>query len=882
MNMLSLAILRHSLAGAFRSRWLSGLALAIGLLVALAQPAKAQNAFIFHILTTDIQGYGNFYDANLVNPWGIALTETGAFVTANTGSGTATMYAANGMPLPTVINIPMPPGGGPGPSHPIGIVANSSVGFEVSPGVPATYIFSTEEGTISAWASGPNAVLKIDNSPSGSGVGAVYKGLAIGTNGSGTYIYAPDFQNKKVDVYDANFNLVTLAGSFTDPNLPEGYAPFNVQNINGQLYVGYAAQAGVGFSGYVSLFDTSGNLIRRFASDGPLDAPWGFALAPTPFGPFSGALLVASFGSGRINAYNPTNGALLGLLKDPSGDPFFIEGLWAITFGNGQQGSDTNTLYFVAGVSRETNGVFGSLTTGFSAAASVDAYLKRNLVSDLPEFGDFLDGNVRNPWGIAFSATGPFWIADHRIGRATAYTGTGAPVPVVVDIPAAAGGATTGTPTGIIANPTAGFTVTAGVPAAYIFATEDGTISAWASGSSAVVKVDRSAAGAVYKGLAFGTNSGGACIFATDFSGGKIDVFDDNFAPVSLAGSFTDPALPAGFAPFGIQNLNGQLYVTYAKQDALKKKDVRGAGNGYVTRFSTSGILVGRFASGGVLNSPWGLTRAPATFGAYGGAVLVGNVGDGRIHAFNPTNAAFLGTLGNPAGEPLVVMGLWGLTFGNDAQAGDSQTLYFTASRHDENNGIFGSITPVIPTFLSVTNEGPATRLTWLGGAAPMLLQQKFSLSDAGWFNLLTTTNQSVTVARGSSNGFFRLVNQATNTVLPFAAQFSGGAEVPPIATPATGTGVFSLEGSNFNYHVTYAGLSGAATSVTLEGPAEANATGPVLATLTTPTGTAGTITGSVTLTSTQIAYVLANTTYLNIRSTVNTGGEIRGQVMAP
>jgi uncharacterized protein (TIGR03118 family) len=867
---------RHSLNPLIRLR--RSLLLLV-LLLGMSLPLRAQNAYIFHILTTDIQGYGSFYDPTLVNPWGIAMTDTGPFFIANTGSGTGGAYDANGMPLLPPINVPMPPGAGPGPSMPTGIVANQGGGFEISPGVSATYIFSTEEGLLCGWANGigTNAVIKVNNFATG----ALYKGLAIGTNAGNAYLYAPDFQNNKMDVYDSNFNPATLAGNFTDPTLPAGYAPFNAQNVNGELWVGYANQISTGLGGYVSVFSTSGVFLRRFASNGHLDAPWGFALAPTPFGPFSGAMLVGNFGNGRINAYNPTNGAFLGALKDPSGDPLFLEGLWAITFGNGQQGGDTHTLYFAAGISRETNGLFGSLTTTYSAAASVDAYIKRNLVSDLLGFADYDDANLRNPWGLARSPTGPFWVADNQVGRATVYASNGAPQATVVNIPSAAGGATAGTPTGIIFNPTTGFTVTAGVPAAYVFAAEDGTISAWASGSDAVIKVNRSGQGTVYKGLAFGTNGTGAYLFATDFNGGKIDVFDANFNLVTLAGTFSDPSMVAGFAPFGIQNVDGQLYVTYARQDALKKDDVRGPGNGYVNIFSTGGFLVGRLATAGVLNSPWGIARAPATFGKYGGALLVGNVGDGRINAFNPTNAAFLGTLGNPAGEPLVVMGLWGLSFGNGGQGGDTQTLYFTAARNDENNGIFGSITPVIPTLLTVTNQGAETRLRWLGGAGPLLLQQKSSLSDPAWFNVLTTTNQEAVVPTVGSNAFFRLVNQFTNVVLPFGASLAGASEVPPVTTTATGTAMLSVAGNTLNYKLSYTGLAGAATTLTLEGPAAANANGSVLFTLNTPSGTAGVVSGAVTLTPTQRGYVLSNLTYLNLRTSAHANGEIRGQVLA-
>src|SRR5581483_8378649 len=163
-----------------------------------------------------------------------------------------------------------------------------------------------------------------------------------------------EFHTAKVEVYDSSWNQVTLAGNFTDPNLPAGYAPFGIQNLNNQIFVAYAMQdaarhddvSGSGM-GYVNVFNMDGQFVKRFASADPLNSPWGFTQAPTPYGPFSGAILIGNFGDGRINAFNPTNGTWLGALKDPSGDPMFVEGLWGIIFGNGtSQGGDSHTLYF--------------------------------------------------------------------------------------------------------------------------------------------------------------------------------------------------------------------------------------------------------------------------------------------------------------------------------------------------------------------------------------------------------------------------------------------------------------------------------------------------------------------------------------------------------
>ena len=222
-----------------------------------------------------------------------------------------------------------------------------------------------------------------------------------------------------------------------------------------------------------------------------------------------------------------------------------------------------------------------------------------------------------------------------------------------------------------------------------------------------MTKVDLSALGAVYKGLALGSSGGKNYLYAANFSAGRVDVFDANFVPVALAGTFTDPNLPAGFAPFNVQNVGGKLYVTYAVQDAAKHDDVSGPGNGYVNVFDTSGQLLQRFASQGPLNSPWGVVLAPAGFGGFGGALLVGNFGDGRINAFNPTTGAWLGALQDGSGKAIAIDGLWGLTFGNGTKAGDTHTLYFTAgiagSGTVEDHGLFGSIAPSASVAVTAT-----------------------------------------------------------------------------------------------------------------------------------------------------------------------------------
>jgi uncharacterized protein (TIGR03118 family) len=235
------------------------------------------------------------------------------------------------------------------------------------------------------------------------------------------------------------------------------------------------------------------------------------------------------------------------------------------------------------------------------------------------------------------------------------------------------------------------------LPALFIFATEDGTISAWAPQEptnplQAVLAVDNSSSTAVYKGLALGTNSQGNFLYATNFHAGTVDVFDSKFAPAQLTGKFQDPALPAGYAPFGIRNIDGNLWVTFALQNAAKHDDVAGNGNGFVDVFDTDGNLLKRFAAGHQLNSPWGLTRAPFGFGQLSGDILIGNFGDGKINAYR-SDGTFDDAIEDSQGKPLLIDGLWALQFGG-ASNSNPQTLYFTAGIEKEAHGLFGMIAP--------------------------------------------------------------------------------------------------------------------------------------------------------------------------------------------
>jgi uncharacterized protein (TIGR03118 family) len=330
-----------------------------------------------------------------------------------------------------------------------------------------------------------------------------------------------------------------------------------------------------------------------------------------------------------------------------------------------------------------------------SAGSSGSQYQQTNLISDIPGVARVTDPNLVNPWGQAASATSPLWVADNGADVSTLYGGGvngSIPqiVPLVVSIPQ-------GAPTGVVFNPKSDFVVrtdTGSVPANFIFDSESGAITAWSkavSGTTATIEFARKQA--VYKGLALASVDGANYLYAANFHKGTIDVFNGRFRKVKLSGGFEDSRIPAGFAPFDVQLLAGELYVSYAKQNAARHDDVAGPGNGFVDVYDTSGHLRRRLISGGDLNSPWGLVLAPASFGEFAGDLLVGNFGDGAIHAYDPTTGAEKGQLTNTDGNPILINGLWALRFGNGTFATDG-TLVFTAGIGDESHGLLGEITP--------------------------------------------------------------------------------------------------------------------------------------------------------------------------------------------
>ncbi|MFL5800918.1 MAG: TIGR03118 family protein [Roseiflexaceae bacterium] len=339
----------------------------IGSLPAYAAP----NTFQQVNLVSDIPGLALHTDPDLVNPWGISHSNTSPFWVSDNGTGVSTLYNGAGAKVALTVTIPPPAGSAPGTTAtPTGQVSNGTADFVVTNGTTSgssRFIFATEDGTISGWnpaVDATHAILAVDNS----GAAAIYKGLAIGANASGNFLYAANFHAGTIDVFDKNFHQVLLAGSFTDPDIHTRFAPFNIQNLGGKLYVTYAKQDADGeddvagpANGYVDIFDTTGNLLQRLATRGRLNSPWGLAIAPPSFGAFAGDLLVGNFGDGRINVIDPVTGEFLDQLRDPNNRAITIDGLWGLIVGNGGNGGDPGKVYFTAGPDDETHGLFGSL-----------------------------------------------------------------------------------------------------------------------------------------------------------------------------------------------------------------------------------------------------------------------------------------------------------------------------------------------------------------------------------------------------------------------------------------------------------------------------------------------------------------------------------------
>jgi len=336
-------------------------------------------------------------------------------------------------------------------------------------------------------------------------------------------------------------------------------------------------------------------------------------------------------------------------------------------------------------------------------AANDNSYTQRNLISDgFVAAEQPPDANLVNPWGVAFNPFGFQWVADNHTGLSTLYDGNGVPQSLVVQIPTPDAD-TGGSPTGIVfngSNSATSFAVTGTVsgPSHFLFSTEDGVIAGWPGGTQAIVAVDNSAADAVYKGLAISAGGTGQLLYATDFHNGRVDVFDNTFTPVVTPGAFTDPQIPAGYAPFGIQAIGGDIYVTYAKQTPGEDDETAGPGLGFVDVYDPNGVLLGRVASRGKLNAPWGIAMAPAGFGKFSNTLLIGNFGDGTINAYDPNSFKLLGQLRGADGKTIQIDGLWGIAFGNGLANQPVNTLFFAAGPDDEEHGLYGRLDPPAPS----------------------------------------------------------------------------------------------------------------------------------------------------------------------------------------
>jgi uncharacterized protein (TIGR03118 family) len=342
-----------------------------------------------------------------------------------------------------------------------------------------------------------------------------------------------------------------------------------------------------------------------------------------------------------------------------------------------------------------------AVATGLTAAAAAPGdndFVVHNLVSDVPGLADHTDAALVNAWGLTSLPTSPWWVADNETDSSTLYQADGTKVPITAQVPDVH---VPNAPTGAASNGSGNFVVTDGSlsgAARFLFATEEGKILGWSpavSRTEAKVGANRSDVGAIYKGLAISSTQD--TLYAADFHNARVDVFDSSFHLVTVPGAFVDPKLPDGYAPFGIANLGGRIFVSYAKQDADAEDEIAGQGLGFVDAYDQAGTFLQRVVNHGQLNAPWGLAMAPAGFGPFAGDLLVGNFGDGRINAYAPQASGTyerVDALRGEDGRPIVIDGLWAIVFGKGALAnnGPVDTLFFTAGPDDESHGLFGTI----------------------------------------------------------------------------------------------------------------------------------------------------------------------------------------------
>ena len=307
-------------------------------------------------LVSDVPGMAPVTDPNLKNPWGVSFSTGSPFWVSNQASGNSTLYDGAGNINSLVVTIPG--------DSPVGQVSNGSTGFLVN-GTAAHFIFDTLNGAIDGWAAGSTAVQMASTT------GAQYTGLAMGTSGSSPYIYAADHASGSIHVFDSGWNDVTattFSGKFVDPNPVAGFTAYNIQFIGSNLYVTYAGKSG---GGYIDVFDTSGNFIKRFTTGGLLNAPWGLVLAPAGFESFGNDLLVGNFGSGEILAYDPNTDAFVGTIDGPNGQPLVNSGLWSLETRAGGTNSDLGAVYFTAGINGQQDGLFGKIDPAVPEPASI-------------------------------------------------------------------------------------------------------------------------------------------------------------------------------------------------------------------------------------------------------------------------------------------------------------------------------------------------------------------------------------------------------------------------------------------------------------------------------------------------------------------------------
>jgi uncharacterized protein (TIGR03118 family) len=465
--------------------------------------------------------------------------------------------------------------------------------------------------------------------------------------------------------------------------------------------------------------------------------------------------------------------------------------------------SSATALLFATGIAAMLVMVFAGPSSPQGTAPAVtiispskQSPVQTNLVSDIPGLAVTTDPNLVNPWGIANSATSPYWISDQGTDRSTLYNGFGAITNLVVEVPPV--GNPSG-PTGIIAVPagTTGFVVPGTTSTSkFIFATLDGTIAAWTAGNAVTAATQ---AGAAFTGLAFANNGTANYLYAANFvSGGTIQVFDSTFTAAALTGTFTDPGVPGSYAPFNIQLIGSDLYVTFAQVAAPGGPNF-GSGLGYVDVFDTNGNLVNELVANGQLNAPWGVAMSPAGFAAFPSDLLVGNFGNGQINAFNPTNGTFLGTIENPEGKVLVNSGLWAIEFGNGNAGSSPNTLYLNAGINGERDGLFAAITPgpVMLTFAGqLVNTASAAQTVTVEntGSAALVLSAAPALSgtqstDFTIGGTSTCTNAASIAPGGACTIVVTFTPAAAGSRGPVTLTIADNASSSPQTVTLSGTG---------------------------------------------------------------------------------------------